>query len=131
MSIILIVYFTFSFILAIWACVGDDGNCLFFPFIVLFGGIIIPLIWIGEINYKRYKKNFCKNIDENYEILPNPEWLRIMASSGSSYNQIYLCRDKKSNEFLVVNTAMFRESEKFISIEAMQYRKYKFYPVTR
>lgn len=125
----LILWFIYSAVITVWACIAEDDNALFFPFIFMIGGIILPIIWIEDLRWKKYKRKFIERIYNEYEIsqyYENPDWLRRIAlSKGVYYTHIHLCRDKKSNEYLVVDTQNCRESERFATLEEMELKKYK------
>lgn len=127
-EIFLVLWFIYSAIITVWACIAEDDNALFFPFIFLIGGILLPLFWIGDLRWKRQKIKFFERINNEYEIsqyYENPEWLREIALNKGMYSHIHLCRDKKSNQYLVIDTQNCRESERFATLEEMELKKYK------
>lgn len=127
-EIFLVLWFIYSAVITVWACIAEDDNALFFPFIFMIGGIVLPLIWIGDLRWKRYKRKFAERVCSEYEVsnyYHNPDWLREMALKAGRYYDIILCRDKKSNEYLVVDLLHCRESERFSTLEEMESKKYK------
>ncbi len=127
-ELLLMLWFVYSAIITIWACIGEDDNVLFFPFIFLIGGILVPLFWIGDLRWKKHKRKFLERVYKEYDVSSyynNPDWLRELASQSGKYGNIHLCRDRESNEYLVIDTQNCRESERFKTLQEMELRKYK------
>lgn len=125
-ELLLMLYFIFNVIVTIWACISEDDNVLFFPFMLIIGSPLFMLIWIGELNHKINDKKFRKRIHEEYEFFENPDWLNTLVYEGAKqYDGIHLCRDKKSGLYSAVNTKWCYETKKYETLEEMYRERYR------
>lgn len=130
-EILLMLYFIWSFVLTVWACIGEDDNALFFPILLVVAGVLVPLIWFGDLMHKIQKKKFYEKSRNEYQFIENPYWVYDLRYKGmGEYKRdLQLCQEKETGLFVIINFSSCRISEKFTTIEEMEKKQnsYTFY----